>query len=86
MNVRLDERIMPPTKPDTKKESWLRRRIRGWRTLVADVLYWGSLAIREIVDNWCLAIRPDGKVAGGDHVADQGLQEKRDNDTNGDVP
>ena len=85
MNVRLDGRTMPPTKPDAKKESWLRRKIWGWHAFAVDVFYWGPLAVREIVDNWCLAIRPNRKLGGGSRVADQELQKKLDNDKNGSV-
>ena len=67
---------MPPTKQDTKKESWLWRKIRVWRAFVMDVRHWGPLAIREIVDDWSLAIRPDRKAQSVNHAADQELQNK----------
>jgi hypothetical protein len=67
---------MPPTKQVTKKEPWLRRKMRVWRTFVVDVFYWGSLAIREIVDDWHLAIRPDQKVGDGNCMADRELRKK----------
>lgn len=74
---------MPTTKQNTKKESWLRRKIGGWHAFVVDLLHWGPLAIREIVDNWCLAIRPRRTLGGGHRVADPKLHKKLDHGADG---
>jgi hypothetical protein len=74
---------MRTTKQDAKREPWLRRKIRGWHAFVVGMLHWGPLAIREIVDNWCLAIGPNRKVGGGNRVVDQELPVKLGHDTNG---
>ena len=77
---------MPTVKENTKKKSWLRRMIPGWHAFVVDVLHYGPLAMREIVDEWCLAIGVDWKVGDGKRVASRELQRKRDCDTDRNVP
>jgi hypothetical protein len=77
--------MMPPTKQDAKTESWLWREIRGWRTLFVAIRHWGPLAIREVIDNWCLVIRPNRRIGSGKREADQNFQEKLGHDTNSDV-
>lgn len=82
----MPEIVVRPTNHDTKKVSWFQRQIREWRTLFMDIRHWGPLAIREVIDDWCLMIRPNGRLASGKREADQEPQEKLGHDTNSNVP
>lgn len=76
---------MRTIKHDTKK-SWLQGTIRGWHAMFADLFHWGPLALREIVDDWCLAIGPDWRAGDGNRVANREPKKKLAHDTNDKVP
>jgi len=78
----MPEVVAGPTNQNTKKVSWFRRKIREWHALFVDIRHWGPLAIREVIDNWCLVIRQNRRIGSGKREADQELQEKLGHDTN----
>ena len=81
----MPEVIVRPTNHDIKKVSWFQKQLREWHTLFMDIRHWGPLAIGEVIDYWCLMIRPNGKIGGGEREANHKLQEKPGHDTNSDV-
>lgn len=54
--------------------------------MFADLFHWGPLALREIVDDWCLAIGPDWRAGDGNRVANREPKKKLAHDTNDKVP